>query len=472
MPDRVDLPQPLKLLIGTVIAGRYVVETCVGIGGMAAVFRGRHAVLDRAVAIKVLRPDYMEHPEVVARFDREARAASAFEHPNCIQVFDCGSTSGGLKFMVMPFLEGRELARILTRPIPPSQAIFLVRQILRGLEYAHRRGVVHRDLKPDNIFVVRDHEGHELLKIVDFGIAKLLADVAADGITTKVGAIVGTPAYMSPEQALGSEVDGRADLYAVGVMLFQMLTGRLPFAAADARGLLYQHVATAPPELPAHVLPELAAFVSRLLAKTADERFTGAAQALVEVEDLVAALSRDPTPWVELLDDDQGMGRPARQRTGQTLVSADSEASASAPPAYRTDRFGAVPSPAPVARPSAPSPTSTGAAAHAPLVGEHDAALDQMNQALQDFLEEEDEIPEDALRSGIFEAPPGGWDLDEPPPGPRRTSGSRAPTGPAAIVSTDPGHGLGEDSEEIELDLDDIIVESENRGMATAPKKG
>ena len=207
-----ELPRALQVLLGTVVAKRYVVDDFLGMGGMAVVFRGRHATLARKVAIKFLRPEYAHNPEVSKRFDREARAASNFDHPNCIQVFDCGETKHGLKFIVMPLLEGNELSRVLGIPLPPSQAVALGAQLLRGLEHAHSHGIVHRDLKPDNIFVTRDHERRETLKIVDFGIAKIVDQHHADGLQTKVGAIVGTPAYMSPEQAMGSDIDPRADL--------------------------------------------------------------------------------------------------------------------------------------------------------------------------------------------------------------------------------------------------------------------
>ena len=178
--DLRDLPRQLRLLVGQVVAGRYVVDDFVGMGGMAVVFRGRHATLNRSVAIKVLRPEYAESPEIAARFDREARAASNFDHPNCIQVFDTARTSTGLKFMVMPLLQGTELARVLGEPLPQSQCIACGLQVLRGLEHAHRLGVVHRDLKPDNVFVTRDRDGREVLKIVDFGIAKILDDASFD----------------------------------------------------------------------------------------------------------------------------------------------------------------------------------------------------------------------------------------------------------------------------------------------------
>ena len=309
-----DLPKALQLLLGTIVAGRYVVDAFLGMGGMAIVFSGRHATLDRKVAIKFLRPEYTLNPEVAARFDREARAASSLEHPNCIQVFDCGSTKAGLKFMVMPLLEGAELSRVLVElseidpptKIPPSQAVGMGMQLLRGLEHAHSRGLVHRDLKPDNIFVTRDHEGNEVLKIVDFGIAKVVNEALADGLTTKVGAIVGTPAYISPEQALGSEVDARADLYAIGVVLYQLLVGKPPFVAADSRGLLFQHATQPPPPMPDSVPRKLGEVVLKLLEKKPADRYRGASAAAVALEAAGQDLRKDPT----------AVGGPARAHAG------------------------------------------------------------------------------------------------------------------------------------------------------------
>jgi serine/threonine protein kinase len=369
-----DLPKALQLLLGTVVAGRYVVDAFLGMGGMAIVFSGRHATLDRKVAIKFLRPEYTLNPEIAARFDREARAASSLEHPNCIQVFDCGSTKAGLKFMVMPLLEGAELARVLVElastdpptPIPPSQAVGMGMQLLGGLEHAHSRGLVHRDLKPDNIFVTRDHEEREVLKIVDFGIAKVINTALADGLTTKVGAIVGTPAYISPEQALGREVDARADLYATGVLLYQLLAGAPPFMAADARGLLYQHATQPPPPLLGTIPPKLRDVVFKLLAKKPDDRYPSATEAARALEAAAQDLRRDPTPWVSLLDLEEALGTPVR--SGGTELAPG-----------RSERSG----------------------------------REVMDDALKRLLSQETNHAHDQLNSGIFSSPDDGWDAED-----------------------------------------------------------
>ncbi len=296
----VALPRQLKLQ-GKVVAGRYLVEDLIGVGGMAVVFRGQHMGLGRAVAIKVLRPEYSENKELAARFAREARASSGFDHPNCRAVLDCGDLENGLKFMAMQLLEGRELSKILGKPLPPSQCIALTLQVLRGLDHAHRHGVVHRDLKPDNLFVTRDHHGNDLLKIVDFGIARIVDEKLADGLTTKVGAIVGTPAYMSPEQALGEDIDGRADLYSVGMILYEMLTGAPPFKSTKARELMKAHVAGLVPPLPPTVPSLVSAGLSKLIARDREKRYADAAAAITGLERIARTLRSDAKPWVDLL---------------------------------------------------------------------------------------------------------------------------------------------------------------------------
>ena len=366
----VALPRQLKLQ-GKVVAGRYLVEELVGIGGMAVVFRGQHMGLCRAVAIKVLRPEYGENPEIAARFAREARASSGFDHPNCRAVLDCGELENGLKFMAMQLLEGRELAKVLVQPLPPSQCIALTLQVLRGLDHAHRHGVVHRDLKPDNLFVTKDHHGNDLLKIVDFGIARIVDEKLADGLTTKVGAIVGTPAYMSPEQALGEDIDGRADLYSVGMILYEMLTGAPPFSSKEARELMKAHVAGRVPPLPPTVPPLVAAGLSKLIARDRDKRYADAAAAIAGLERIARTLRSDAKPWVRLLD-------------------------TPAPQLPRRDIPKAAPAPAP-ALPARPSDYAPGRAPE----DTHHRKLRALDDALNRVLETHTPIAQESLQTGI-----------------------------------------------------------------------
>ncbi|HET6581799.1 MAG TPA: serine/threonine-protein kinase, partial [Nannocystaceae bacterium] len=278
---------------------RYRIDELLGSGGMGAVFKGHHIGLERDVAIKVLHPSLGRDHEISARFDREARSASRLDHPNCVSVTDYGSTEDEMKFMVMQLLEGNELGRMLGQPLPALRAIELVLQIVRALEHAHAQGVVHRDIKPENVFITRDHAGREVLKLVDFGIAKIMS---ADGgkRMTKVGLVFGTPAYMSPEQAAGIEADERADLYSVGILLYEMLAGKAPFDSPDPVALVRMQITADPPRLPAEVPPVLAACVERLLAKNRVERFQSAAEVREVLEGVQAMLRGDPTPSVEL----------------------------------------------------------------------------------------------------------------------------------------------------------------------------
>ncbi|WAS93327.1 serine/threonine-protein kinase [Nannocystis punicea] len=265
----------LASLVGTVLDGTYRLDQLIGEGGMGAVFRGRHVIMMRDVAIKVLHPDFNRDPELVRRFDREAQSAARLDHPNCIHVSAYGTTEDGMRYLVMQLLEGVELADLLTEPTAPKRVVEWSIQILRGLEHAHGQGVIHRDLKPQNVFLTRDQHGNQLLKLVDFGIAKLVGSDAGDPLT-RAGMVFGTPQYMSPEQALGMEIDPRADLYAVGILMFQMLTGRLPFNHEDAIALIRMQVSTETPQLPDNVPQELAAIVYRLLSKQREQRFPDA----------------------------------------------------------------------------------------------------------------------------------------------------------------------------------------------------
>src|SRR5690606_21332870 len=194
-------------------------------------------------------PDIRGDASISKRFDREAQGASRLDHPSCVRVSDFGTTAGGIKYLVMELLEGEELGERLGQPWAPDAALELLEQIFAGLEHAHACGIVHRDLKPENIFLTRDPQGRDVAKIVDFGIAKLLdADGAAE-VLTRAGMVFGTPRYMSPEQAAGGKVDERSDLYAVGVLAHQLLSGKLPFESEDLAAILRMQIMAPPPPL-------------------------------------------------------------------------------------------------------------------------------------------------------------------------------------------------------------------------------
>ncbi|MGZ8411494.1 MAG: serine/threonine-protein kinase [Gemmatirosa sp.] len=248
---------------------RLLVERRLGSGGMAAVFLARHAVLDTPLAVKVLHPHLAREAEMRERFRREAEAAARLRHPHICPILDYG-WGPGVEYLVMPFLGGGSLADAMSgrRTIAPDRAAAVVAQAAQGLDYAHRHGVVHRDVKPDNVLF--DEEGHAI--VTDFGIASARFHARM----TATGRAMGTPHYMSPEQAMGRLLDGRSDVYALGVLLYEMLSGDPPFDGADSYSVGYKHVHEAPVPIEVAapgVPPALAAIVMRCLAKSADERF-------------------------------------------------------------------------------------------------------------------------------------------------------------------------------------------------------
>ena len=294
-----------KNLIGHVVAERYRVDAVLGEGGMGAVLRCHHLGLKRDIALKVLHAELGRNKEISARFAREAQSASRLEHPNCVQVMDFGEwrydpAAPPMQYLAMQLLDGHELTASLGTPLPPGRAVDLILQVLGGLEHAHSHGIVHRDLKPENVFVTRDHEGRELLKLVDFGIAKIVSgDGAKDGMT-RAGLIFGTPKYMSPEQGTGSDVDARTDVYSAGVILYEMLCGQPPFDAEDIVGLIRKQISEDPLPLPDSVPRPLAAIVMRMLAKLRDERYPDVASVRAALREIRPQLESSPAAGASL----------------------------------------------------------------------------------------------------------------------------------------------------------------------------
>jgi Protein kinase domain len=281
-----------RLSIGSTLDGRYRIDGLVGIGGMGSVYRCEHVGIGRPVAIKVLHADFIGNREASVRFQREAIASGRLEHPNIVGVSDFGLLEDGGCYLVMELLEGESLGDRLDRErLPWREAIDILRGVLRGLRHAHDRGVVHRDIKPDNVFLaVKD--GDPITKILDFGIAKLFAGGADDPGATRVGITVGTPAYLSPEQAVGGEITPASDLYSTTVLLFEMLTGRPPFEDKDPLSMLGAHVGRPPPSIaeiaPELVLPpELEKIIQQGLAKQPLERFPSANEYLAALAPLM-----------------------------------------------------------------------------------------------------------------------------------------------------------------------------------------
>jgi serine/threonine-protein kinase len=283
---------PPSSLVGQVISERYRVDAVLGTGGMGAVYRAEHLLMHKRVALKVLHPEMTRVPEVVARFEREAMAAAHIEHPNVASATDFGKLADGSFFLVLEFVEGMSLRDLLEHgPLEPGRAFHITRQVLMALVRAHGLGIVHRDLKPENVMLVTRDGDPDFVKVLDFGIAKVpmgeLAKARAGekptAALTQLGMVYGTPEYMAPEQALGQDVDVRADLYAVGVMLYEMLCGRRPFEADSPVQLLGMVVSMPVPRLATHVptVPaELENVTMCLLEKLAKDRYADARTAL------------------------------------------------------------------------------------------------------------------------------------------------------------------------------------------------
>jgi tetratricopeptide (TPR) repeat protein len=284
-------PAPEPSIVGEVIEGRYKILEQIGEGGMGRVYRAEQLRLQRSVAVKVLQRAYSAIPEVGQRFEREALALARLDHPNCIAVQDFGRLPDGSLYLVMSYLAGTLLRTALDEtPFSTARALHVTRHLLSGLAHAHKAGIVHRDVKPENVMLVR-HEGDpDFAKLFDFGIVKLLEEEPAPAANlTRAGQRFGTPAYMSPEQALGRPVDARSDLYSLTVVLYEMLIGRPLFAADDDEGLLVMHAAKAPPSLAESAPerrfpPELEELVRRGLCKNPADRFADADEYLAALD--------------------------------------------------------------------------------------------------------------------------------------------------------------------------------------------
>jgi len=259
-------------LIGTVIDGKYRLDRVIGNGGMGAVYGGTHVQLGRNVAVKVLRSDLVIDDTLHARFVREARASARIEHPNAIRVYDFGALDDFGTYLVMEFADGVSLRQLLADRgrLSLDLALDLLQQAAAALDSAHANGIIHRDVKPENMMVCFGADGRPVLKVVDFGIAKLLS---SDGTTqlTRPSDLIGTPRYMAPEQFTGEEIDGRIDVYALGVVLYEMLAGRPPFEGTFSE-IIGKHIYAVPPPLGVEIPEEVARVVYRALAKSPDER--------------------------------------------------------------------------------------------------------------------------------------------------------------------------------------------------------
>ncbi len=291
----------MALQPGEIIDGKYRIVQLIGEGGMGEVYEGENTRIKRRVAIKVLHAAVAEKTDVVARFEREAQAAGRIGSEHIVEVLDLGNLPSGERFMVMEYMDGEDLtARIKgLGKIPPVQCIPLMDQILEGLAAAHDAQIIHRDLKPDNIYILTNKAGRaDFVKILDFGVSKFSA-LDSEMSMTRTGAVMGTPYYMSPEQAKGVKVDNRSDLYAIGVVLYQMLTGRVPFNASSFNELLFKIALESPEpilDLCPNCPPEMIQIVDRAMQRQPEARFQCARDFQQAILDLEPILGTVPAP--------------------------------------------------------------------------------------------------------------------------------------------------------------------------------
>ncbi|MGN6105236.1 MAG: protein kinase domain-containing protein [Kofleriaceae bacterium] len=378
--EAVGRPSSEKL-IGEVLASRYQIELKLGEGAMGAVYKARHVKVGRPFAVKVLHPKLLEDLKVSQRFDREAELAGRLRHPNVVGVVDVGETTEGLRDMVKDFAEGLDLAALLNdAPMPPERVINLVRQLLEGLYHAHEAGLIHRDFKPENVIVEQYDHGNEVPRIVDFGIAILREggeSVDAAGRLTTNGLVLGTPHYMAPEQAVADPIDHRIDLFALGIVLYEMLCGKLPFDGSGAE-VARANLLLDPPLISQRVPylevdPLLEALSRRLMAKKRESR-PATAKAARELLDLI---ERDRAAAAAALGVPLDIGVREAQVTQPVAAQRPHPPSEPPPlafesqPAPRTARVDATPSPttpspAPLEAPASSAMATPVAVVHVP----------------------------------------------------------------------------------------------------------
>jgi serine/threonine protein kinase len=265
---------PNDQLMGRVIDGRYRIEGLVGVGGMGSVYRATRVLIGDEVAIKILHTERVADPHAAERFRREAQASARLKHPNAVSIYDFGISSDGLQYLVMELIEGQSLREVMKQQgrLPAPFAAEITAQVCAALDEAHRQHIVHRDIKPDNIILNSTASGLRV-KVLDFGIAKLRDDAASH--LTQTGSVMGTPHYMSPEQCLGEELDARADIYSMGIVLYEMLCGRVPFSSPISTAVVVQHVNQPPPSLRSinvGISPQIEAAVLHALQKSREAR--------------------------------------------------------------------------------------------------------------------------------------------------------------------------------------------------------
>jgi serine/threonine-protein kinase len=287
-------PTSVRLPAGTMISDRYRITRVLGEGGMGVVYAAEHILMRKEVAVKVLHAEMCSVPEVVARFEREAIAAAHVDHPNVAGATDFGRLEDGSCYLVLELLKGPSLRdEIAKGPLPLVRALHILRGMAAGVAAAHAKGIVHRDLKPENVMLIEKDGTPDFVKVLDFGIAKVDPTVASapksvGKLVTAVGTVFGTPEYMAPEQAVGDTVDGRADLYALGVIFLEMITGKCPFQGKPLSILRERILSAGPPDMSNVSDPDARALVSKLLTRQPDDRMQSANELIAAIDAIVA----------------------------------------------------------------------------------------------------------------------------------------------------------------------------------------
>ncbi len=314
--------------VGREVAGQFRIVKRIGSGGMGSVYQAEQPEMNRHVAIKILHPRYLSRSDLVSRFRREARAMSHLSHPNTARVFLYGQLEDGACYFVMEYLEGRNLAQVVRAegPMPPERAVPIMTQVCGALDEAHQAGIIHRDLKPENIFLTVQGGIEDYPKVLDFGLAKVTEKQMAPGsmILTREGMVFGTPEFMSPEQARGQKLDPRSDIYSLGVIVYELLTGKLPFEARQSIEFIQLHANEAPIPLSQRVpgrtfAPALEAAVMKALAKDRDDRYATAQEFGAALEQALKG-ETSPTPDPHPAPVKRSADAPPQQLNPQAIV--------------------------------------------------------------------------------------------------------------------------------------------------------
>ncbi len=424
-------------LVGSVIADRYHIQKKLGEGGMGAVYLGEHVKMGRKSAIKVMTQSMANDPDAIARFNREAANAARINHPNVCAIYDFGETKDGLIYLAMEYIEGESLSDLLEREgaLPPRRAAHIFQQAADALQAAHDLGIVHRDLKPDNIMITKGRGGTDVVKVVDFGIAKAMTGEEGQKVT-KTGLVVGTPEYMSPEQLAGDKLDGRSDLYSLALVLYRMLTGTLPFQADSAQEVMIKRLTDEPLPLnqarPGVEFPApLQAVMDRALQRMPSERYATATELARDVLRAVSGMAETAPPV-----DTEGATQLISAVPGGATAVAPTRVSREATPAARPPRA-ATPDTAAVAvttpPPAKKKPVAAIAAAVAVVAVGGGAAALLLNGSGAPAGQVEGRPP--SVTQDTAKPSPGGQatvagGVPSPSPGP--TSGTGGPTGRTA----------------------------------------